>query len=526
MLDLSPSTARALGYLVLAVVAAVLVASHTPVGAALSMDSLTYISTAENILDGNGITHSTHALSGPALRPTTLWPPLYPVLVAAISWVASLAGTSDVVGIAVFNVIALIASMYLIVRIASLAASEQAGIFVAIAVAISPSIQIVFTYAWSEVIFIPLCLAAYLSLQHYLTGNESVRRRWLYAMIIFLGLATYTRYVGLAFFSSAALTMLLYGRGDLLQRLRTVTAVTLAYLVFLAPMLLRNLVQAGSFSGGDRGSPGINLLSDIGTLLWYLYLEFLNLPILIGAVVFLVALASATWLLLRHTGASKQGSLPYGLPNIIVPFLFAICYMIFLLISRGRQSIDLDSRMLSVVVPFLMLGLLGVYQKLLLREGNRLAVIPLLLPLAAFAIGAFHTHTNIMKGWRELGEPGSILGKTYRSMTGHQMDALRGIGEHFVPGDGDLVLTDISRPIIVEYLFPGADVRQMPGMPDDQKMAELDASLQREGIAIIGSSAWSQALSNSLEGRAHFYNIADQAGSTKYVVITLPVDAK
>lgn len=526
MLDYSPSTARAWGYLLLAVVAAVLVASHTPVGAALSMDSLYYLSTAGNILEGNGITHSTHALSGSALQPTTLWPPLYPALVAAIMWVANLVGTSDVGGIAVFNVIALIASMYLVVRIASLAASVQAGIVVAIAIAISPSIQIVFTYAWSEVLFIPLCLAAYLSLQQYLTGDERVRKRWLYAMIVLLGLATYTRYVGLAFFSSAALAMILYGRGDLLQRLRTVTAVTVAYLAILAPMLLRNLVQAGSLSGGDRGSPEINVMSDVGTLMWYLYLEFLNLPVLIGAVVFLVALASAMWLLSRHTGASKQGSLAHGLPNIIVPFVFAICYMIFLLISRGRQSIDLDSRMLSVAVPFLLIGLLGVYQQLLIRAGNRFAVMPFLLPLAAFAIGAFHTHTSILAGWRDLGEPGSILGKVYRSMTGHQMDALRGIGEHFVPGDGDLVLTDIARPIVVEYLFPGADVRQISGTPNDQKIAELDASLQREGIAIIGSSAWSQALSNSLEGRALFYNIADKAGSTLYVVITLPVDAK
>lgn len=526
MLDLSSSAVRTTGYLILALVAIVLVASHTPVGAALSMDSLHYLSTAGNILEGNGFTRSTHALTGPALQPTTLWPPLYPVLLAAIKWVANLAGTSDVVGIAMFNVVALIVSVYLVVRIVSLVASVQAGILVAFTFAISPSIQIVFSYVWSEVLFIPLCLAAYLCLQQYLTGDEGVRKRWLYAVIVLLGLATYTRYVGLAFFSSAALAMLFYGRGDLLQRLRTVTAVTLAYLTFLAPMLLRNLVQAGSFSGGDRGSPEINILSDIGILIWILYLEFLNQPLMIGAVVFLVALASATWLLLRRTGASRQGSVTRGLPNIIVPFLFAICYMIFLLISRGRQSIDLDSRMLSVVVPFLLIGLLGVYQQLLLRVGERLAVLPFLLPLAAFAIGAFHTHTSILKGWRDLGEPGFILGLTYHSITGHQMDTLRDIGDHFVPGEGDFVLTDITRPVIVEYLFPGTDVRQIVGTPNDQKIAELEVSLQREGIAIIGSSAWSQALWNSLEGHANFYNISDQSGSTEYVVITLPVDAK
>jgi len=527
MLDLSSSAARAGAYLVLALLAVVLVASHTPVGAALTMDSLYYLSAAGNILDGNGITHSTHALSGPALEATTLWPPLYPVLVAAIQWLANMAGTSDVVGIAVFNVLALIASSYLIVRIASLTASAQAGMVVAIAVIISPSIQIVFTYAWSEALFIPLSLAAYLSLYQYLFGDERVRQRWLYAMVMFLGLATYTRYVGLAFFSSAALAILLYERRDVFKRLRTVAAVTLAYLAFLSPMLLRNLAETGSFSGGDRGSPDISVLSDISTLMWYLYLEFLNLPLVIGGVFFLVTLALAAWLLLRHAGSIKQASPSFGLPSIIIiPFLFVFAYMALLLISRGRQNIDLDSRMLSVVVPFLLIGLLGVYQQLLLRVGNRLAILPFLLPLAAFAMGAIHTHTSILKGWRDFGEPGLILGQRYPSMTGRQLDSLRSIGKYFAPGAGDLVLTDVSRPIMVEHLLPEADVRQLPSMPDDQNMRELEVFLQRKGVAIIDRTDWSKALSKSLDGRADFYSVDGGAESPNYVVITLPVDAK
>ena len=515
-----------MGYLILTIVAGVLIISHTPMGAALSMDSLYYLSTAGNILDGNGITRSTYALSGPALQSTTLWPPLYPFLLAAIKWMADLAGASDVVGIAVFNAIALIATMYLLVRIASLTASAQAGFVIAIAIAISPSIQIVFMYAWSEVLFIPLCLAAYLSLQQFLAGDKSRRKRWLYAMIVLLGLATYTRYVGIAFFASATLAMFIYGHGDLKNKLRTVTVTALAYLAFLAPMLLRNLFQAGTLSGGERGSPDTNVLSDIATLFWYLYLEFLNLPVFLGAVVLVATIALAAWLFSRHIGSRKQVALTHGLPNIIVPFLFAFSYMIFLLISRGRQTIDLDSRMLSVVIPFLVIGLLGVYQQLSLRVGSRSAVIPFLLPLTVFAIGAFQTHSSILKGWRDLGEPGRLLGMTYFSMTGRQMDPVRGVSEHFVTGKGDLVLTDIARPVIVEYLFPEADVRQMSGKPDDQKMAELEASLQRKGIAIISSPDWSEALSISLEARADFYTISDQAGLARFVVITLPVNTK
>lgn len=525
MLKQAQWATRSWAYLSLGIAAALLVASHTPVGAALSMDSLFYLSTASNLLDGNGITLDTYALNGPAVRATTLWPPLYPGSLAGITWLANQAGTSDVIGIAVLNFFALIVSLFLILRIVSLTASTNAGIVVAIALLISPSLQIVFTYAWSEVLFIPLSLAAYLSLQHHLMEDGGRRQLGLYFMVVLLGLATYTRYVGLAFFSSAALALLFYGRGSPIQRLRTVAAATLLYLAMLAPMLIRNLALSGSLSGGDRGMPDTNLLSDVWTLCWYLYLEFLNLPLLPAAAVVSITVASAAWLILRPSDARPPAKLPFNSSNIVVPFLFAACYLVFLLISRSRQSIDLDSRMLSVAVPFILIGLMGAYQKLSMRTHSGLAVLPFMLPLIAFAINAMQTHLSILKGWRDTAEPGTVLGITYRSITGRQLDSLRSTKEYFSPSAGDLVLTDISRPIIAQYLFPETDVRQMPDSPSEQSLALLEDLLKRRGLVIINTPAWSQALATGLEGRARFYNIEDQAGRPNYIVIELPVEA-
>ena len=488
------------------------------------MDSLYYLSTANNILDGNGIVHNTFSLSGPAVEATTVWPPLYAVLLAPITWLANFAGTSDVFGIAAFNVFALVISMYLVLRIASLTSSIWAGVFVAFAIAISPSLQIVFTYAWSEVVFIPLSLAAYLYLQRYLLNDGGDSRRELYAVVLLLGLATYTRYVGLAFFSAAALALLVYGRGNPTERLRTVAVATLAYLAILAPMLLRNFAVSGSLSGGDRGMPETSLPTDVSTLMWYLYLEFLNVPIPAVAVLAAVAIATIAWVLFRHSNASARAGSSSNL-TIVVPFLFAFSYMIFLLLSRSRQTIDLDTRMLSVAVPFLLIGLLGVYQQLSMRTRSSLALLPFLLPASAFAINAINTHASILKGWHEVGEPGSVLGLTYRSMTGRQLDSLRGIKEHFAPNAGDLVLTDISRPIIVGYLFPTSDVRQIPDEANELNFAALDALLHRRGLAIISSAAWSQVLARGLEGRASSYKIESQTGGPKFIVIKLPVDA-
>ena len=517
-------TTSSWAYLVLGVVAAVLVASHTPVGAALSMDSLFYLSTASNILDGNGIAHHTYALTGPAVQLTTIWPPLYATSLAGVTWLAIQAGTSDVVGIAVLNFFALVVSLLLMLRIASLAVSIAVGIVVSVALAISPSLQIVFTYAWSEVLFIPLCLAAYLCLQHYLMESVSRRQLGLYSMVLLLGLATYTRYVGLAFFAAAALTLFLYGRGSRFERLRTVAAASLAYLVILAPMLIRNFAVSGSLSGGDRGT-GTNLLSDLATLSWYLNLEFLNLPLAPFAAVILITASSIAWLAFRPSDTRERAKVSFKSSSIVAPFLFVLTYLAFLLIARGRQYIDLDSRMLSVVVPFILIGLLGVYQQLSIRTNGRVAALPFILPLFAFAINAIHTHKSILNGWRDNGEPGPVLGLTYRSITGRQMDTLRGINEYFSPAAGDLILTDISRPIIAGYLFSKSDVRQMPISPSEQSLAEMEDSLGRRGLAIISSEAWLQVLTKGLAGRAEFLTIKGQSGDSEFVVIKLPVDA-
>lgn len=512
-------------YFLLCVTAALLVVSHTPIGVALSMDSLFYLSTASNVLDGNGIVQETFELSGPMVRETTIWPPLYPFVLAGLMWLSKLAGASDVFGIAVFNFFALVASLFLMLRITSRDTPITVGVVVTVALAMSPSLQIVYTYAWSEVLFIPLCLGAYLGLQHYLDENSSRSELGLYTMVVLLALATCTRYVGLAFFSAAALTLLLYGQGGPVERLRTVTLASLAYLAILGPLLIRNFTVSGALSGGERGVPSTNLLSDLGLLVRYLNLEFLNLPWLPTVALLVVTIGSVAWLRHRPCVTESETGPPQKSLSVVVPFLFVACYLALLLVSRSMQTIDLDSRMLSVAVPFLLIGMAGIYQRSSMRIGTRPAALPFLLPLCAFAINAVQAHNSILNGWRDHGEPGPILGLTYRSLTGRQLDSLRGINEYFAPSEGNLVLTDIARPIIVKYIFPDMDVRKMPAIANEQNFALLESPLQRRGLAIITGEAWSRTLSTGLEGRADFFTIQNQAGKPQYVVIKLPVIA-
>lgn len=513
-------------YVFFAVVASLLLYTHTPLGTALSMDSLFYLSTAVNILDGDGIAYTTYALNGPEVQPTTLWPPLYPILLAGVLWLAGLVGVSDVVAIVVVNFVAFLTSLYLMLRIASLPGWSWAGFVITCVLAASPSLQLIFMYAWSEAVFIPLSLAGYLCLHQYLTRADTAQRSALYSMVFLLALATYTRYVGIAFFAAAALAVIIFDRGDIVKRVRTAALAALAYLAIITPMLIRNFLVADALSGGDRGTLDTNLATDLGLLFWYLYLEFVNLPVLAGVVILILSIAFAVWLVSRRANIERAEVQAIESINIVVPFLFAATYFALLLISRMTQVTDLDSRMLGVAVPFLLIGLLGIYQLLAARVSSGLAALPFVLPLFVFALNAVSTHSSILKGWRDQGEPGAVLGLVYPSMSGQRMDSLRRIGAHFRPNPGDILLTDIKQPVIAGYIFPELDVRKIPGEPNKENLSAVVAAMQRTGLAVISKPNWGQALTEELEDRASLYRIESAAGGLEYIVITLPVESQ
>lgn len=544
--------------LLVTVAAVILLARHMPAGSALSMDSLYYLSTANNLLDGNGISLNnydlgSYSLNGPSFNATTLWPPLYPVVLSVIVVLCNAAGIADTMGIALFNILSVIVSLFLLTRMTGVAGLQWAGVLIILAFVMSPSLQIVFMYAWSEVLFIPLTLAACFYLQAYcLNYRDDGSRATLFLVLLFVGLATYTRYVGLAYFAAVMLAVFYCESGKIAKRLRTVFFSTTAYLLMIAPLLIRNFVASGSLSGGDRGDPNTNIISDSSLLLWNLYLEFIHVPVILGGALAVITLVLVAWLLFRkpdkiHRANQASSFYKTGFPNVVVPFLFVICYLVFLLISRNRQTIDLDSRMLSVIVPFFLVGFAGLYQQLAKRVRSYLAVLPFLLPVGLYASNGLSAHNSIMNGWRSSGEPGSILGSVYPSITGHKLDPLRRIQEYFKPGLGDLVVTDISRPVIVERLLAGTHVVQILGVPEKLKRVNsvlpavstnavpdnlpeaipetlLKVLMQNKGLAIISTPAWMSALETRLNDSDQLYQIKDNNGHLVYAVIKLPIE--
>ena len=225
-----------LAMLIVCPVALVLVVSHTPGGAALSMDSLYYLSTANHILAGNGISQNTYSMTDVSLKPMTVWPPGYPVAVSVVIGFGNFLGISNEAAIAGFNIIALLVSTCLIYFAARLYVEPALAGIAAFLFNLSPSIQLIHAYAWSEVLFLPLSVAGYLCLQFAVSSRDRRTRHLSVAgVVILFWLATTARYVGLAFFAAAMLSLAVQHRKSFANLLRFVVLPGLAYVALLIP---------------------------------------------------------------------------------------------------------------------------------------------------------------------------------------------------------------------------------------------------------------------------------------------------
>ncbi len=506
-------------------IAVILLLSHTPGGAALSMDSLSYVQVARNILFGNGISLPTFAMQGEGLTPMTVWPPGYPMILSVALALGSVAGAPTEAAIAALNVALLLTSAAIFFFLLRRTVSATVAGIVTLAMVLMPSSQLVYTYAWSECLFLPLCLMGYWCLLRTL---DEVDGRQLVAtclMVVSFLAATYVRYVGVAFIGAAVAGLVLFGAESLRGRLTRPAAASAAFALGLAPLFWRNVRSSGELSGMDRGASDAGFTADVADLIGLVYLDFVNQPLLVGLTVFLASGAAIAWLWVRGGRTEAPGSSlnAAAIRPTILPFLFAVGYFAFLLVSRQIQVIDLDTRMLSVAVPFLLLAAVGAYHLLCSRASQAASMIPFVLPILLLVWNAVGTHQSILAGWRESGEPGRVLGGLYPSISAHRFAPLREVASSFPMAPGAEIFTDISRPMVFQFLYGDSTIRQVSGAPDDDLLARIEAYDGREGLAIVGSQARWPVLTRQFSGRSDIYTVNGLSGTAEWLILTLPV---
>lgn len=348
------------GLLTVASVAHVLVRTST-YGGAMGGDAVSYMSTAANLVDGHGLQD---------FRGATLfaWPPLFPVLTAAVGAL----GLDSLTASRILNAMAL-GCVVLVSGFWLRRAVSSAALAAAAATVLATSYPLAFhaSHLNSELTFILFVLLALVALGRCLQHGES--RPALAAAIFCSMLAVMTRYAGVALVLSGALVLL--GQARLRPRERLVRALVyaVASVLPLVAWTARNWLFFGQWK---RSGPNLGAYAPADLLAqlfqaparailpwdapgWAVWIPW-------AAALFLAFACIRAAVLKSRRGEDVSDAAPAW------PFgAFAVVYLLFLLLTVSRFSdLGLDQRFLLVAyVPFVLCGTC-LFDRFLLAEAR------------------------------------------------------------------------------------------------------------------------------------------------------------
>ena len=193
-------------------VMAILGAAHVLVrtstyGAGIGADSVSYLSTAENLIAGNGL----QDFRGAGLLP---WPPLFPLLLAAIGLVGiEPLDAGRLVNAASCGLIILVSGLWLRRRLRS----PVLAMGTVLALATSYPLGYFSSFILTDATFVLFTLLALMRMESF--SNQNARWKPLMLAALFTALAALTRYAGIAVVVTGVLMLLLYAGGTLADRL-------------------------------------------------------------------------------------------------------------------------------------------------------------------------------------------------------------------------------------------------------------------------------------------------------------------
>ena len=218
---------------VLAVAGAVLVLLRNATwGPGLHWDSVNYISVARSLLAGEGLMQFTGHLY-------THWPPLYPLLLAAISLPGfdphAVAGPLNAF---LFGLTILVAGHWLRHRIAS----RLLFLWACLAVTFALPLTSVASWALSEPVFILFVTLGLFSMDRFLRGDQTAALIW---AALFTALACLTRYIGFVVVVALLPLVLLQPDARLSAKVKRGAVYALISVIPISLWLLRNLLRVG-----------------------------------------------------------------------------------------------------------------------------------------------------------------------------------------------------------------------------------------------------------------------------------------
>lgn len=192
---------------------AFLVAAHLLIrssyhGLFFALDSVDYLSTAENLTAGKGLRDYSYNLY-------LWWPPLYPLLLAFLSQLGiEVQDVSRMVNIVALGLVIIVTGHWL----SRYMKSRLLITFIVVLVATAHITNLVALFILSETFFILLLLLALVHIDKFLTNNFQITALMISAF--FALLASMTRYAGIAIIVTAVFLIIVDWKLSLVQKLR------------------------------------------------------------------------------------------------------------------------------------------------------------------------------------------------------------------------------------------------------------------------------------------------------------------
>ena len=371
------------GFVLLLVVLAVfgvglVLSRQVAYGVGLEWDSFNYISAARSLLAGEGFVQTIQGVDSVYAS----WPPLYPTLLAASSFLVfdpwGIAGPLNVV---IFGLTIFVAGQWLRRRIHSRFIVLSACLAVVLSIPLTRSAS----YAMSETTFILFATLSLIRIDEFLLGGKRTDLVW---AAVFTALVCLTRYIGVTLIVAILPLLLLRSGVALEEKVKHCAAYALISLLPVSLWVLRNVMRVGE-PFGPRGSPDYTLVEALDSILgdlsrWVIFLptsggvRFLVVA-LVGTA--LLALAAAVGYVLARS-IQKDRPLPEWI-SFSVFGGFALVYLVSLTVLGTVTSVwPLSGRMIApVYIPLLFAGVFALDRFLVSERSGALRGKTIDLPI-------------------------------------------------------------------------------------------------------------------------------------------------
>ncbi len=327
-------------------------------GAALTGDSIIYLSAARSVLAGDGI----YTFSGGYLN--NLWAPFFPLFLAFIGLLGiDPLDAGRLVNIAIFGLIISISGFWLNKKFTSRLLVLGATVTIMTSLPLSH----ISSYFMTEALFILFALLALMQIESFVRQGRNTARQPFVLSAIFAALAAVTRYVGITVIFSAILIILIRKNIPIYTRLKYAVSYTAISSVPLAAVLIHNYLTFGAPTNHYRFSWSppptvLTILPEIFTVFdrWIFPRKFLrsgplNIPwLLVG----LIVLGILVFFIMSRR--SQDTKLTDSLRPAVPFAIFTLVYFTFLvsikLVVSMLQAIDTSRYLAPLYIPLLFIA--------------------------------------------------------------------------------------------------------------------------------------------------------------------------